>query len=127
MSWAQARQGRDEPVKFRSAEQAWIWCAQLLAARRDGRAPRDGEGGNRPCTPDDILMIIQRLHSAGRINLEQAAVLRRYGEKGRAPAVNLLGEETDWHQWRAVMRALLPQLVARGIVLPPRPWLERRR
>lgn len=117
----------DAPVMFRTGDQAWIWCAQLLAARRDGRHPREGEGGNRPCTPDDILVLLNRLHIAGRLTLEQAAVLRRYGDMGRQPAVNMIGEEADWHAWRAAMRALAPVLVSRGIVLPPRAAWERRR
>ncbi|WP_051212649.1 hypothetical protein [Rubritepida flocculans] len=109
---------------FRSAEAAWLWCAAQLIARRDGRPPRAdlGEGGvERPCTPDDILNQLDRLHRAGRLTLDQARVLRRYGDAQRSPSPAMLGEEKDWRAWRAAMAALGEALVARGIVAPQRP------
>lgn len=106
--------------RFRSASQAWIWAALLLAARRDGRAPREREGGDRPCTPDDVLRAVAQAHAAGRLSLEQAAVMRRWGERGEEPSPAMLGEAEDWKAWRAAMAAIEPALVARGIVSPRR-------
>jgi hypothetical protein len=117
----------DAAIPFRSAEQAWIWAARLLLARSDGRAPHPREGGQRPCTPDDLVVLLHRLHRAGRLTLEQAAVLRRYGDMGRAPQAVLLGEGADWHRWRAAIRAMEPSLIARGIVRPASTTTNRRR
>ena len=125
MTYALAQRPARSPVHlFRSAEAAWLWCAAQLIARRDGRAPRAdlGEGGaRRPCTPDDILLIIQRLHLQGRITLDQAKVLRAYGDQQRSPSPAYIGEDKDWREWRTAMCALQEALVARGIVAARRP------
>jgi hypothetical protein len=121
MSEALTRQDQ-APAPFKTPAHAWLWCARLLQARRDGRAPRADlrEGGPRLCTPDDILVWIQRLHDRGHITLEHARVMRDYGEKGRAPHPGWAGEQSDFVLWRQAMRALGVVLAAKGIVEPKR-------
>lgn len=113
-------EARQAAEPFKSPAHAWFWCARLLQARRDGRAPRADmrEGGPRPCTPDDILVWVQRLHNRGHITLEHARVMREYGDKGRPPGAAIAGEHTDFVLWRQAMRALGVVLAAKGIVLP---------
>jgi hypothetical protein len=125
VSYARAQQPVRKPVHlFRSADAAWLWCAAQLLARRDGRPPRAdlSEGGaRRPCTPDDILMVMDRLHRQGRITMDQARVLRAYGDLQRSPSPAMIGEDEDWRKWRGAMCALREALVARGIVAAQRP------
>ncbi len=113
-------EARQEAEPFKSPAHAWFWCWRLLQARADGRAPRADmrEGGARPCTPDDILRVLDALHRRGRITLEHVRVLREYGEKGRPPNPVIPGEHTAFVHWQQAMSAMGVVLEAKGIVMP---------
>lgn len=101
------------PIPFRSAEQAWFWVSRVLAARRAGRRWDDGIA--RICRPDDVLRSLDRLYRAGQIDHVHARVLRRWGERGRAPE-RRGGDRSDYRQWREALDRLEAVLRERGIV-----------
>lgn len=106
-----------KPVEIRyfaSAERAWLWAASCLAARRAGKAvPHDPQ---RPCTPEAVLLCLDRLYRAGRIDLVHARVLRAWGDRGRAPNPRVGGDRNDWRQWRHALGELEQELRTLGIV-----------
>lgn len=104
---------RTQPQPFRTAEGAWRWAFTILQARQDGAGAPTGMGRSaRPCEPDDIITVIDRVFRAGRINLSHARVLRTYAEKDTTPDPNT----GDGRLWNEALRALEPSLKDKGIV-----------
>jgi hypothetical protein len=105
----------ENPMSFETAEAAWFWAAAALRARREGARPVSG-GPLRPCTPDDIVLCLERLYRAREIGPMHARVLRRWGDAGFAPDPKRWGDRGDVRLWREAMARLQPMLVRRGIV-----------
>jgi hypothetical protein len=102
-----------QPQPFRSAENAWRWAFGILQSRQDGAGAPTGIGqGARPCEPDDIVTVIDRVFRAGRINLSHARVLRVYAERNTTPDP----QSGDGRLWTHALRAIEPSLRAKGIV-----------
>lgn len=101
---------------FATAECAWIWCAQTLLARREGARQMLGMTAARPCTPDDILCVLNRLYNQRRILLEHARVLRVFGDRGIPPDAKALPEMEAAALWKEAMDRLTWPLQAKGIV-----------
>ncbi len=98
---------------FPSTAEAWFWTMRAIQARRMGERPgADFDGMTRPCEPDDIVSILDRLYRQRRINLEHARMLRMWGERGQAPPRDV----ADARVWREAIVALDVPLRARGIV-----------
>jgi hypothetical protein len=95
---------------FRTAEDAWLWTMARLVARQEGSKPP--EGPPRPCTSDDVVLVLDRLMKAGALHRFHAIVLKTWGEVGEAP----LRTSGEGHQWREAMAALDAPLRAKGIV-----------
>ncbi|HEX7388484.1 MAG TPA: hypothetical protein VF286_00140 [Acidiphilium sp.] len=99
---------------FASAERAWLWAAGCLAAKRAGQTvPHDPA---MPCAPETILLRLDRLYRARRIDLVHARILRRWGDRGRAPDPRSGGDRGDWRQWRTALAELDVVLRDQGIV-----------
>jgi len=104
-----------KPQPFRSAADAWFWTMQFLAARRDGAGAAFDAGGTRPCEPDDVVKVLDRLYRQRRLTLAHARILRIWGEKGEAPG-RLNANAADARLWSDAMVALELALRMRGIV-----------
>ena len=87
---------------FSSAAEAWFWTMRALVARRDG-APHGWRPDvlERPCCPDDVVRMVDRLYRARVIDLAHAYVLRRWGERQVAPPQR--GTYADLRLWAQVM------------------------
>lgn len=106
---------RTEP--FGSAEDAWFWTMAALAARREGARIAAGKGlVARPCEPDDVVKVLDRLYRQRRIELAHARILRIWGERGMAPDPRSMAERGDWRLWREAMSRLEWPLRVKGIV-----------
>ncbi len=114
MSAALSRRG--EPQPFRSADAAWIWTMQMLSARSDGAGARFGAGGIRPCDPDDVVKVLDRLYRQRRISLAHAHILRIYGERQVTPNPSVPSERGDHRMWQEAMRLMDQPLRSKGIV-----------
>ena len=65
-----------EAVAFATAEEAWFWGIQCLAARADGARFRAGLSAlARPCEPDDLLVSIEALVRDGVDDLDRPHVV----------------------------------------------------
>ena len=98
-------------LPFRTAEDAWLWTMARLVARRDRAKPP--EGPPRPCTPDDVVLVLDRLYRQRAISLEHAQALRSWGERGHPPGENVPRARARWDE---AMAALDTPLRAKGIV-----------
>jgi hypothetical protein len=88
-----------------------------LEARRAGCRPR-ADGVPRPCTPDDVVIHLDRLFRRHAIMHQDAKVLAKYGRAGRRPEERAVAEFTDAMIWRDALARLEAPLIAAGIVLP---------
>jgi hypothetical protein len=104
------------PQPFASAEAAWFWTMQMLAARRDGAGARFGTGGIRPCEPDDVVQVLDRLYRQRRIDLAHARILRIYGERGTRPNEAVASERADARLWCQALDRMERPLRDKGIV-----------
>lgn len=105
----------DLTLPFKSAAEAWFWTKEALSARQEGR--QGGRGiCRRPCEPDDVVKVIDRLYRARRIDLQHARVLRVWGERGVAPSARSLLEMDDARLWNAAMAQMEWPLRVKGIV-----------
>ncbi|WP_431271692.1 hypothetical protein [Dankookia sp. P2] len=115
---ATAPRGRTEA--FRNAEEAWFWTMAALIARRDGARIVSGAGlVQRPCEPDDVVKVLDRLYRQRRIDLQHARILRIWGERQQAPDPRAPREGGDARLWREAMARLDWPLRVKGIVDGP--------
>lgn len=108
------------PVAFRNAEAAWFWTMAALVARREA-SPRgvDGVGPTRPAVPEDVVRCLDQLYRNRRIDLLHARILRRWGERGRAPNPACGPERSDAAIWQEALERLEWPLRVKGIVADP--------
>jgi hypothetical protein len=105
---------------FASAEEAWFWTMAALVARRDGARLSAARGGVvRPCEPDDVVKVLDRLYRQRRIELGHARILRIWGERGTAPNPRFPSERGDLRLWREAMERMDFPLRQKGIVAGP--------
>jgi hypothetical protein len=114
---------RSEPTEpFCSAEAAWLWTMRALIARREGASVAATFGRiARPCEPDDVVSCLDRLYRARQIDLAQARVLRRWGERGTPPDPRHPREAADAMLWHQALAELAPLLRSKGIAAGPEP------
>jgi len=102
---------------FSSAEEAWFWFVQCFRARRDGARVQAGRGETtRPCDPDDVFAIVNRLYRKRRLRREHLLVLTEYGEKLLPPNAAYAREETAAVLWQEALDRLDAALRGKGIV-----------
>lgn len=105
----------EEP--FSSAEDAWFWFVQCFLARRAGARIQAGRGvAARPCEPDDVLAVVNRLYRNRRLRREHLLVLTEYGEKLLPPDATYKQEQRAATLWREALQCLENALRAKGIV-----------
>jgi len=105
---------RDNAEAFRSPEDAWFWAYGAWRARHEG-ASANGSGAGRPCDPDDILILVERLLRSQRIDTAHAAVLGRWGQRQVAPSVHW-GQREEMTLWQDAMTALGAVLGQKGLL-----------
>ena len=91
--------------KFQSAEQMWFWFLYSKSVRNDFSAIRSTPR-RRPCEMLDVETMITKLYLCGKITDEQLAVMKKYGDKRRAPNQYVWNENRDATQWNNVMKIL---------------------
>lgn len=104
-------------VPFLSAEEAWLWGMQGLLARQEGARPVAGMAlYPRPCEPDDLVLILQRLHRRGRVSSGHVGVMMDYGRRVMPPDGRCREEELAAYLWDEALDLMVTSLRAKGIV-----------
>lgn len=105
----------DHPDLFSSAEEAWLWVASFRLAAKGGPVPP-----RRCCRREDVLEVVDQLYRAGKIDVDDAHVLRVFGDLQRAPEPRRVKEATADARWQRMMGMLGTEFHRRG-------WLARER
>ncbi len=109
--------GEPSTVAFATAEEAWFWGMQCLAARADGARYRAGLAAlARPCEPDDLLVSLETLVRAGRLRAAHIRTLFAYGRKLAAPDARRGDETQAARLWDEALDRLTTPLRQKGIV-----------
>ncbi len=104
---------------FENAQEVWFWFMKSLEAREDGAHCANARGDKvRPCEPNDIYMVISRLHRTRRLLIDHIRVLAHYGKRGHAPVLNRPSEQKAFYLWREAM-AVLQDVFSRKQILRP--------
>lgn len=106
---------------FDTVEECWFWTMSSLMARRDGTGRPIPSPIKRPCDPDDVVKVLDRLYRQRKIDLQHARILRIWGERGIAPNPRFASERGDLRIWVEAITALYPPLRQKGIVAQERP------
>ena len=102
---------------FHSAEEAWLWTAAALTARRDGARVAAGRGRvQRPCEPDDVVRVLDRLFASHTVTLAHARILNAWGRLQQAPDPTQVGQQADHRLGLDCLALIEPPLRARGLI-----------
>ena len=87
--------------KFQNAEQLWFWF--LYSKSVENSFMRHSSNVRRPCELIDIETLITKLYLCGKLNSEQLDVLKKFGDKRRAPHQYIYSENRAAALWKSAM------------------------
>lgn len=104
--------------KFQNAEQLWFWFLYSKSVRAGYIHSRAcANQSRRICEIIDVETLITKLYLSGRINDEQLAVMKQFGDKRRAPHQHIWTENKAASLWKVAMQTLENAARERG-------WIE---
>ena len=106
----------NNPEKFQNAEQLWFWFLYSKSVQR-GFTRNFGRATRRPCELLDVETLITKLYLSGKLNDEQLNVMKKFGDRRRAPHQHIWNENHAADLWRRAMETLNDACTAQG-------WIE---
>ena len=103
--------------KFQSAEQLWFWFLYSRQMRANRLINRGGNPTRRPCEILDVETLITKLYLAGKLTDTQLEIMKKFGDKKRAPHQYIWAENRAAAQWNTAMNVLEEAAKQRG-------WIE---
>lgn len=91
--------------KFHSAEQLWFWFLYSRAVRNDFSS-RHYTSTRRPCEILDVETMITKLYLCGKLNDDDLNVMKKFGDKRRAPHQHIWSENHAVAIWTHAMQVL---------------------
>lgn len=112
------RPAEPQSVPFESAEAAWLWYCQNQIARIEGArfSSTETAAAPRPCDPDDVFTLVDRLYKANLLSRRHLVVLGDYGVRLAPPLVVDAGARAAQHCWNEAMALMTPALKIKGII-----------
>ncbi len=102
--------------KFQNAEQLWFWFLYSKSIQ-NGFARNRGISSRRACELLDVETLITKLYLSGQLTEEQLSVMKKFGDKKRAPHQYVWAENRAADLWRRAMNTLEAAAYQRG-------WIE---
>lgn len=97
--------------KFQNAEQLWFWFLYSKQIRKNNFGRMRGNPTHRPCEVLDVETMITKLYLSGRLTDEQLCIMKKYGDRRRAPHQYIWNENRDAGLWERAMNII--EIVAR--------------
>lgn len=102
---------------FQNAEQLWFWFLYSKSVRNNNFLRANAHPTRRPCEILDVETLITKLYLAGKLTQEQLLIMKKFGDRRRAPHQHIWAENKAAEQWKNAMGIL--DLAARQ-----RGWIE---
>ncbi len=102
--------------KFQNAEQLWFWFLYSKSIQ-NGFIKKHNSYTKRPCELLDVETLITKLYLSGQLSREQLNVMKKFGDKRRAPHQYIWEENRSADLWRRAMNVIETAGIKRG-------WIE---
>lgn len=99
--------------KFQSAEQLWFWFLYSKSIRNNFQYRRAAQT-RRPCEILDVETLITKLYLCGKLSDDDLSVMKRFGDKKRAPHQHIWSENRAVVIWEHAMSVLQDAAKKRG-------------
>lgn len=99
--------------KFQSGEQLWFWFLYSKSVQ-NGFARNRGVSNRRVCEILDVETLITKLYLSGKLTDEQLKVMKKFGDKRRAPHQYIWEENRAADLWRRAMETITIAARQRG-------------
>ena len=103
--------------KFQNAEQLWFWFLYSRNVRSNNLMRQRANATRRPCEVLDVETLITKLYLSGRLTDEQLIIMKKFGDKRRAPHQHIWSENRAAAHWEHAMEQLCIAGRTRG-------WIE---
>ena len=100
----QKQNNMDFSEKFQSAEQLWFWF--LYSKSIQNTCMRNYSTIKRPCELLDVETMITKLYLCGKLTNEQLQVMKKFGDKKRAPHQYIYSENRAAGLWDSAMSVI---------------------
>ena len=94
----------NQSEKFQNAEQLWFWF--LYSKSVQNGFNRNCSSLRRPCELIDVETLITKLYLCGKLTDEELNVMKKFGDKRRAPHQYIYSENKSASLWKSAMDTL---------------------
>ncbi len=101
------------PEKFQSAEQLWFWFLYSKSVQ-NGFTRQHGNPTRRVCELMDVESLVTKLYLCGKLTDEQLGVMKKYGDRRRAPHQYIWAENRAAALWHDAMETIEHAAIIRG-------------
>ena len=91
--------------KFHNAEQMWFWFVYSKSVQ-SGFIRNHRPTVRRICELLDVETMITKLYLSGQLTEQDLAVMKKYGDKRRAPHQYVWAENRDAYIWKCAMEKI---------------------
>lgn len=102
------------PEKFQTAEQLWFWFLYSKSVQNDFSRTHGNHQTKRVCELLDVETLITKLYLCGKLTDEQLNVMKKFGDRRRAPHQYIWSENRAADQWRRAMETIEIAAIERG-------------
>jgi hypothetical protein len=92
--------------KFQNAEQLWFWFLYSKQMRENNFGRMRAAPTRRPCEILDVETMITKLYLSGRLNDVQLCIMKKFGDRRRAPHQHIWNESRAAALWNSAMNVL---------------------
>ena len=98
--------------KFQNAEQLWFWFLYSKSIQNGFRYHKKKK--KRPCEILDVESLITKLYLCGKLSEEQLAIMKKFGDKKRAPHQYIYSENRAAALWKSAMDTISESALKKG-------------
>ena len=98
--------------KFQNAEQLWFWFLYSKSIQNGFRYHKSSI--KRPCEILDVESLITKLYLCGKLSEEQLAIMKKFGDKKRAPHQYIYSENRAATLWKSAMDTISESALKKG-------------